>query len=155
MIGMWERSMSMIGKFLLIFGLLAMFVLFMLSLVLYRKDKRMELAVMGFALAMALAVSGVTATVRNRAEARRAAAAAAEAAQSAQSAEAVAAFANETWFSQPDGSYIHADGTPSGISGQDAPAAPSEPASAEPELPQSSPAPDELPQNVPEAPTPA
>ena len=62
----------MIGKFLLIFGLVAMAALFALSLVLYFKDKRMELAVMGFALATALAVSGVTATVRDRADARRA-----------------------------------------------------------------------------------
>lgn len=138
----------MIGKFLLIFGLLSMAALFGLSLVLYMKDKRMELAVMGFALAAALAISGVTATVRDRAEARRAQTADAAAAQSARSAEAMAALANETWFSQPDGTYLHADGTSADASQADAPAvpdmapaAPSEPASAESEPPQSAPAP--------------
>ena len=142
----------MIGKFLLIFGLLAMSALFVLSLVLYKKDKRMELAVMGFALAMALAVSGVTATVRNRAEARRAAVAAAQAAQSAQNTETMTALANETWFSQPDGTYIHADGTPAGVSQADAPAVP-DMAPAAPSEP--APAGTESPQDVPEAPTPA
>ena len=124
-----------------------------LSLVLSQKDKRMELAVMGFSLAKALTVSGVTATMRDRAEARRAAAAAAQAAQSAQSAQVVAASTNETWFSQPDGTYIHADGTPAGLPQPDAPTA-----SAEPGLPQSAPAPGALdgsPQDAPEAPTPA
>ena len=148
----------MIGKFLLIFGLLAMTALFALSLVLYRKDKRMELAVMGFALAMALTVSGVTATLRNRAEARRAAATAVQAAQAAQSAQAVAASANETWFSQPDGTYLHADGTPAGVPPTNAPANTLESAPAQPELPQSVPAPgapDETSQETPEAPTPA
>lgn len=150
--------MSTIGKFLLIFGLLAMAVLFALSLVLYLKDKRMELAVMGFALATALAISGVTATVRDRAEARRAAAADAEAARSAQSAEAMAAVTNATWFSQPDGTYLHADGTSADVSQADAPAAPPGPASAEPEPPQSAPAPGasgEPAQDVPEGPIPA
>ena len=143
--------MNTIGKFLLIFGLLAMSLLFALSLVLYKKDKRMELAVMGFALAMALTVSGVTAMMHDRAEARRAAAAAAQDVRSAQSALVVAASANETWFSQPDGSYLHADGTSAGISQPDAPAD-----SAGPELPQSAPNPsDEAAQDLPEAPTPA
>ena len=146
----------MIGKFLLIFGLMAMAVLFALSLVLYLKNKRMELAVMGFALAMALTVSGVTATMRNRADARRAAAAAAEAAQSTQSAQIAAASTNETWFSQPDGTYLHADGTPAVP--DMAPDTPSGSASAQPGLPQSAPAPGvpgEPPQESPEAPTPA
>lgn len=131
-----QRSVSTIGKFLLSFGLLAMSVLFALSLVLYKKDKRMELAVMGFALAMALTISGVTATMRDRAEARRAAAIAVQNAQSAQSALVVAASVNETWFSQPDGSYLHADGTGADVPQPGAPANPTGP-----ELPQSVPAP--------------
>lgn len=145
--------MSTIGKFLLIFGLLAMAILFALSLVLYQKDKRMELAVMGFALAMALTVSGVTATVRNLVETRRTAAAEAEAAYLLQREQITAAFANETWFSQPDGTYIHADGTSADSSQPDAS---SEIASAAPELPQSAPfTPDEAAQDAPETPIPA
>lgn len=131
--------------------------LFALSLVLYMKDKRMELAVMGFALAMALAVSGVTATMHDRAKARRAAIVAAEAVQSAQSAEIISASANNTWFSQPDGTYLRADGTSADASQMNG-AASSAPASAEPEPPQSAPAPgasDEPAQNAPEGPTPA
>lgn len=154
----------MIGTFLLTVGLSSMAILFGLSLVLYKKDKRMELAVMGFALAAALAISGVTATVRDRAKARRAEAADAEAAQSAQSAEAVAALANATWFSQPDGTYVHADGTSADAPRTDAPAVPdmapnpSEPAPMDPEPPQSAPAPgaaDGPAQNTPEEPIPA
>ena len=147
--------MSTIGKFLLIFGLFAMSVLFALSLVLYKKDKRMDLAVMGFALATAFTICGVTAVVRDRAEVRRAAFAAAQAARSAQTAEVVAASTNETWFSQPDGNYLHSDGTSNG-----SPA----PASAEPAVPQSAPVPGapetpgvpgEPPQEADAAPTPA
>ena len=144
--------MGAIGKFLLIFGLLAMAALFALSLVLYWKDKRMELAVMGFALAMAVAVSGVTAMMHDRAEARRAAFSAAESAQSAQNAEIVAASVNETWFSQPDGTFLHADGTPAGGSQVDAPAVPDTAPAA---LPGPAFAQPEPPQGVPEAPTPA
>ena len=150
--------MSTIGKFLLIFGLVAMAALFALSLVLYLKDKRMELAVMGFALAAAVAISGVTATMRNRADARRALVAEAAATQSAQSAEVLAAATNETWFSQPDGTYLHADGTPAEESRLGVPTIPSGPVPAEPEPPLSAPAPADAfggTQDVPEAPTPA
>ena len=150
--------MGIIGKFLLIFGLAAMTILFALSLVLYMKDKRMELSVMGFALAMALTVSGVTVTMHDRAEARRTAFAAAETARTAQSAQATAAVTNETWFSQPDGTYLHADGTTAGESQTDVSASLSGPASAQPELPQSAPVPgasDASPQDAPEASIPA
>ena len=147
--------MSIIGKFLLIFGLSAMAILFALSLVLYFKDKRMELAVMGFALAMALTVSGVTATMRDRATARRVAAAAAEAAQTAQNAQVTAAFTNETWFSQPDGTYLHADGTAADEPQTDAPAVPNT-APVSPSEPVPAPgAPDASPQDAPEASVPA
>ena len=149
--------MSTIGKFLLISGLLSMAVLFALSLVLYWKNKRMELAVMGFALAAALAISGVTATLRDRAKTRREAVAAVYAAQSAQSAEVIAASTNTTWFSQPDGTYLHADGTSADAARTDLSAS-SGTGSAQPELPQSVPAPaasDEAPEETGEGPTPA
>ena len=134
-----------------------MAVLFALSLVLYWKNKRMELAVMGFALAAALAISGVTATLRDRAKTRREAAAAVYAAQSAQSAEVIAASTNATWFSQPDGTYLHADGTSADAAQTDLSAS-SGTNPAQPELPQAAPMPgasDEAPEETGQGPTPA
>ncbi len=103
--------MDAIGKIILILGLFAMVATFVLAMVLYAKNERMELAVMSFALAAALAICGVTATLLERFNERRTKAAEVELKKAELAAEAKAVATNQTWFSQPDGTYIHADGS--------------------------------------------
>lgn len=129
------------GKFLLIFGLVSMAATFLLSLMLYFQNKRMELAVMCFALAAAIAISGVTATLLVRFNEQRSKAAFLEAELLAQKAEVKASANHLTWFSQPDGTYVHADGTLAGSGTASAPAIPDS-APAMPAVPAAPAAPD-------------
>lgn len=115
-----EGSVETIGKVILILGLIAMAVTFALSLYLYFKDKRMEMAVMGFALAMVLTICGVTATVLDHFSARRATTAAAELKRAADAIPV----SQEIWFSRPDGTYVHWTGSPSGPPQASSPAVP-------------------------------
>lgn len=122
--------MGAIGKVILILGLFTMVATFVLAMVLYIKNQRMELAVMSFALAAALAICGVTATLLERFNERRAKAAELEFKKAELAAEAKAVATNQTWFSQPDGTYIHADGSTGART-----AAPAVPGSAENAVP--------------------
>ncbi len=115
-----EGSVDGIGKVILIMGLIAMAITFTLSLYLYFKDKRMEMAVMGFALAMVLTICGVTATVLDHFSARRTKAAAAELKRAADAIPV----SQEIWFSRPDGTYVHWTGSPSGPAQAGTPAVP-------------------------------